>query len=207
MIKASGIYRVELGNGWFYVGSAKNLSMREGRHRSGLKCGKHKNIKMQNVWNKYQMFEFIILEECEINDLIVREQFYLNQYFNDPKNANLAPIAGSSLGVIYSDESKAKLSAANKGKTKGVPKSAEHRAKISAANKGVPKSAEQRAKMSARVVTAETRAKMSAWQIGRVLPAETRAKLSARVYSDETKAKMSASQKLRWAQKGKNISI
>jgi len=94
-----------------------------------------------------------------------------------------------------SAETRAKISAATKGKTLGKPKSAQHRANISAGRmgigKGIPHSAEHRAKHSAamrgRVVSAETRAKLSAAHKGRVNSAEARAKMSAAVklaYSD-----------------------
>lgn len=97
----SGVYRIELGNGWFYIGSAVNLRKREREHRSGLKRGKHCNIKMQNVWNKHNTFEFTILEECAIDDLIIHEQIYLDKHFNDEKNVNICSTAGSTLGVIF----------------------------------------------------------------------------------------------------------
>ena len=158
----SGIYRIELGNGWFYIGSAVNLHRRKNEHERCLKRTKHRNQKMQNIWQKYSVLEFKILEQCSVDQLIVREQIYLDKYFHNPKNVNLAPKAGSPLGVIRSAETKAKLSAANKGKVL----SAEHRQKISASSKG-------------RFVSAETRAKISDTQKGRVFSDEHRAKMVA----------------------------
>ena len=79
----SGIYRIDLGNGWFYIGSAVNLSRREAVHRSTLNHGKHSNIKVQRCWNKYRVFVFNVLEICEKSELISREQFYLDKYFNN----------------------------------------------------------------------------------------------------------------------------
>lgn len=143
---ASGIYRIDLGNENFYIGSAVNLKRRENEHRSDLECGVHCNRFVQRCWNKHQIFVFTILEKCAPDDLIMREQFFLDQHFDEPKNVNLCQTAGSCLGIKRSNETKAKMAAARKGKTL----SAEHRANISAAWKfRAPASAETRAKQSA----------------------------------------------------------
>ena len=160
-MKTSGIYRIDLGNGWFYIGSAVNLKQRENRHRSGLKCKNHDNGKMQNVWNKYGIFKFTILEQCRKNELLNREQFYLDQYFNDAKNVNINPTAGSMVGYTHTAKTLVKLSAASKGR---IP-SADTRAKMSAAGKGKSKSMEHRAKISeankGRKHTEKTKTKIS----------------------------------------------
>lgn len=68
-----------------------------------------------------------------------------------PKSAeHRAKLAEANRRRVVSDETRAKISAARKGKptTKGVPKSAEHRAKISAALMGHVESDETRAKKS-----------------------------------------------------------
>ena len=196
MNKCSGIYRIELGNGHFYIGSAIDIDKRKRDHRNDLKRGAHCNKRVQHCWNKYGVFEFTVLEECVKDGLIVREQFYLDQHCDNPKNVNLVSIAGSNLGHKHSAETRAKMSAAKKG----VPMSAEHCAKISAANKGRVWSAEHRAKMSAAKkgvpLSAEHCAKMSAARKGVPLSAETRAKMSAakkgKPLSAEHRAKMSA---------------
>ena len=162
MNKFSGIYQVNLGNGWFYIGSAIDLTRRKREHLRTLKFKIHVNSHMQNCWNKYSIFEFVILEECEITQLLLREQFFLDIHFDDPKNVNLQPIAGSCLGQVRSAETRAKMSAWQIGKVH----SAETRAKISAANKGKVHSAEHRAKNSAakkgKIHSVDIRAKISA---------------------------------------------
>lgn len=176
-MKTSGIYRIDLGNGYFYIGSAVDIARREKEHRSDLKHRHHYNSIMQNCWNKYGMFEFIVLELCAISDLLVREQFHLDQHFDDPKNVNMCRTAGSTLGRAASTESRAKMSVAKKNM------SAETKAKISAANKGKVNSDEARAKQSAaqtgRVFSAETLAKMSAAKKGKVHSPEARANMVA----------------------------
>jgi len=163
----SGIYRIDLGNGWFYIGSAANLKRRETEHRTELKFEKHCNKRMQNCWNKYGVFKFTTLEECDKSKLLKREQTYLDQHFNDQKNVNLALIAGNPmLGRKHSAETRAKMSAAAKLRA-SCSVSDEAKANMSAAQKlRAPHSAETRAKMSAankgRVRSAEACANMSA---------------------------------------------
>ena len=99
-------------------------------------------------------------------------------------------------GYVVSPEARAKISAANTGRTK----SPETRAKLSAASKGRKLSAEHRAKMSAaltgRTYSAEHRAKMSASASGKVRSAEHCSNISTalagRVQSKETIAKRAA---------------
>ena len=174
MNKCSGIYRIEFGNGHFYIGSAIDIDKRKRDHRNDLKRGIHPNRIVQHCWNKYGVFEFTVLEECEIPELLATEQVWIDKHFADPKNANLSPTAGSPLGRECSAETRAKMSAAKKG----VPLSAETCAKMSK-----PKSAEHRAKISAakkgRILSAEHRAKISTARKGKPLSAEHRANMVA----------------------------
>jgi group I intron endonuclease len=206
----SGIYRIDLGNGWFYIGSSSHLSKRKNNHKGDLVRGNHSNMKMQNCWNKYKVFEFTVLEKCDKSELLLREQLLIDIHFSDSKNLNLTPTAGSCLGYVASAEHRAKNSAAQKGKVA----SAETRAKMSAAQKGKVLSAEHCAKISAaqkgrqgRIPSAETRAKMSTARKGVKKSDEQRQKMSAwqigRVLSPETRAKISATKKLRREQMGK----
>jgi len=105
-------------------------------------------------------------------------------------------------GSHHTSETKAKLRAANLGKTL----SPEHRAKLSAAHKGRVVSPETRAKLSAaqkgKPLSAENRArlvKMCAANKGKPLSPEHRAKLGAaqigRKHTPEMRAKMSVARK------------
>ena len=101
-------------------------------------------------------------------------------------------------GCICSEETRAKIGAAHKGKKH----SAESKAKMSAAKKGRKLSAEHKAKIGAakkgRKLSAEHKAKMSKAKKGRKHSAESKAKMSkakkGKKTSAETKAKLSASQ-------------
>ena len=187
----SGIYRINLGNGNFYIGSASNLRRRKLEHIRLLKSAKHHNLRMQNSWNKYGLFDFSILEQCEKDLLAIREQVWIDQHFNDPKNLNIAPVANSTLGVILSESTRAKMSSAKKGKVY----SAEARANMSLARKGIALSSEHRAKLSAafkgRVYSAEARAKMSAAHKGK----------KRAPFTQEHRKNMSAASIARWARR------
>ena len=128
MIKI-GIYKIVSKNsGEFYIGSSQNLRKRELDHLSLLRNKKHPNRYLQSVWNKYQDLFFIVVEECSIEFLIEREQYYIDTLL--PKY-NLRSIAESNRGWNMPEESKLKISRANKGKTI----SKEHREAISNKNK------------------------------------------------------------------------
>jgi group I intron endonuclease len=73
----------------------------------------HHNHKLQNAWDKYKNnnFDFIILEKCEINFLIKREQYYIDLL---KPNYNHRKIAESNLGLKSSSETKNKISASLK---------------------------------------------------------------------------------------------
>jgi group I intron endonuclease len=64
-----------------YYGSAKNINKRWVRHKNDLNKNQHQNIKLQRAWNKYgsDNFQFIVLEECSFDELLITEQKYLNQ--------------------------------------------------------------------------------------------------------------------------------
>ena len=87
-MKNSGIYKIlNTRNNNFYIGSSKELKKRWSQHRSSLKHNTHINIILQRSWNKYgkDSFFFEIIEECDENTLLEREQFYLDTlspYYN-----------------------------------------------------------------------------------------------------------------------------
>ena len=112
----SGIYIIKTKiNNRYYIGSAINLYNRKHIHLTHLKNNKHHNSKLQRFVNKYGIdnLYFECVELCEKEDLIKKEQFYidtLNPYFN------IAKIAGSNLGIKITKEQSEKLSKLRKGK-------------------------------------------------------------------------------------------
>lgn len=135
MVKLCGVYRIELGNGWFYVGSSGDLKKRERQHSLDLKKGRHCNPQMQKCWNKYNIFNFQIVALCGLHEILLLEQVLLDRHHTHPKNVNVAPMASSSMrGRHHSEETKQRL----RYTSKMQPRSAEWGARISASKKGRP---------------------------------------------------------------------
>ena len=110
-MKISGIYKiVNKVNGKYYVGSSKNINYRWRRHKWELRLNKHTNDYLQRSWNKYSEnnFEFQIVELASENQLLEKEQEYLNEIKNEKdKCYNLNP---NSSGGNWSEYSKKKFS-------------------------------------------------------------------------------------------------
>jgi len=183
---ASGVYEiVNLMNGKRYVGSSGELEKRRIAHFSMLRLDTHLNGPLQYDWNEYgeTAFEFLIVGHCSPKGLVGKEQERMDMYDFDSLY-NLSPTAGSNLGFKHSDEARANMSAGQlrrEGNERrfGQVRSEETRARMSAAAKGKEKSDETRARMSIAQSnrSAETRAKISAAASN--LSIETRAKRSA----------------------------
>lgn len=77
-----GIYKItNLLNNKIYIGStSKSFNIRWGNHKSKLKDNKHYNKHLQYAYNKYgsDNFKYEILEVCLKEDLIKREQYYID---------------------------------------------------------------------------------------------------------------------------------
>ena len=80
-LEISGIYIITNSiNGKRYIGSSNCIRKRLWKHRSLLRHNKHENPYLQNAWNKYgeDNFTYSVLEECEIQVLLEREQYYID---------------------------------------------------------------------------------------------------------------------------------
>ena len=215
----SGVYAIRNKvNGKQYIGSAKSFKRRWYRHCEDLRNGSHHSTPLQRAWNKYgeSMFEFRILEITSPEHAVAQEQVFLNWLQPaDPKfGYNISPTANSSLGVKFSPETKAKMSAAQKGKAvseetrKRLSASAKLRTysaeiclRMSLVRKGKPQSKEAIARRAAanrgKTRSEESRKRMSAAQKGRKVSEESRVKMSAakQNMSRETREKIAAAQK------------
>jgi group I intron endonuclease len=153
----SGIYKIIcLTTNKIYIGSAVSISNRWYRHKWDLNNNVHGNTYLQKAWNKYQScnFKFEVIELCQKEKLIEREQFYID---NLKPEYNLLQVAGSRLGCklsektilklkskIYTEEEKAYMSACQIGKRH----SEETKVKISLSSKGRRKSKQHRENIS-----------------------------------------------------------
>lgn len=117
----SGIYKITNKiNGKMYIGSAVNISNRFSTHQYSLSNNKHKNSHLQSAWNLYgsEAFLFEILELVEKDQLIEREQYYIDLFNSSHREIgyNKAKLAGSTVGIKASVETRLKQSAARVGK-------------------------------------------------------------------------------------------
>lgn len=163
-----GIYRIDMADGRSYVGSSVDIASRWKDHYRKLLSGKHHSPKFQAVWNKYGSTAFFwsTIERCTADVLIEREQWWID---NSDHSLNIALKAsgGGPTGWHHTPESKAKISAANKGyQHTQEARAAMSRSSIgrSPPNKGIPHSPETREKLriaqSKNRHTPESRAKM-----------------------------------------------
>lgn len=183
----AGVYLIENTiTGRCYVGSAaRSFQSRWQKHKSDLKLNKHANVRLQRAYNKYgsEAFRFEVLATCPPEYAVKLEQFFIDTL----KPAyNISPTAGSSLGVVRSEDYKERLS---KSRT-GFKASDEFRQCRSEAMKGNTLGV-------GRKRSAETNAKIVAQQIGRKRSEETRRKIAAansrRTLSAETRQKLAQS--------------
>lgn len=120
MDKIIGIYKIQNKvNGHVYIGQSIDIRSRWFEHRGDLRYNRHINSHLQNAWNKYGEKNFIhkIIEKCDVSELDDREKYWISFYdsTNKCKGYNISPGGQCSHGT--SDETKAKLSLINKGKT------------------------------------------------------------------------------------------
>jgi hypothetical protein len=104
-----GIYCITIGPK-FYIGSAINFNKRMKEHTRKLGTGKHVNAYVQSSFDKYQTFDAEVMEFCSPSDLEAREQFYIDQWFDNDDCLNLRPDVKTMLGFKHSDATKKKLS-------------------------------------------------------------------------------------------------
>ena len=211
----SGIYEVvNTTNGKTYVGSAVNFVQRFGQHRWELRGGHHFNRHLQSAWKKYgeKSFVFSVIEYVSEQNLIEREQHWIDGYNVVDEGYNEAPVAGSSLGRRNTPEAKKRMSEAQL--RAGNRHTEEHKRKIGDALRGRSPTPQARANhaatqkrgaehhMTGRKLSAETRAKVAAAGVGRPKGKETREKLRqanlgennpnyGKSPSEETRAKQS----------------
>jgi group I intron endonuclease len=113
-----GIYKIVSTCGKVYIGSAVTLRTRFMSHRRSLQVNKHDNERIQNYYNKHSenSLSFHVIEYCDREKLIEREQFYIdafNPFFN------IARIAGATYGLKpwlnrkHSEETKQKIKQTN----------------------------------------------------------------------------------------------
>lgn len=99
----------------YYVGSAIDYKKRWRNHITSLNLGIHRNIHLQNAWNKYgaNSFEFLLVESfCNPTILLEREQYHIDfgKILGKENLYNINLIAGGFHGRKHSDITKSVMS-------------------------------------------------------------------------------------------------
>jgi group I intron endonuclease len=114
----SGVYFIiNKTNGHYYIGSSGSLRRRWIKHLSLLRHCKHPSPYLQNAWNRYGevSFEFKIVECCNVDICLVREQFYLDHPTSKLYNSSL--IASQTfLNRKHTEKTKIAIGNANRGR-------------------------------------------------------------------------------------------
>jgi len=177
-----------------YVGKGSNRRVLV--HNYDLSRRKHRNKRLQKIYDEFGPLPWSKVRENLSEQEAFETEIALIAYFGRDRLCNYSEGGTGPSGHIHSAETKAKISARNKGlkRTKeqreimsllrrGTKMAAEARAKMSAAGKGRKFSEEHRAKIGAahkgRKFSEESLAKMSRARKGRKIPDETRARMSS----------------------------
>ena len=196
----SGIYGIKNAlNGKIYIGSSNNIKIRWCNHKNALNHQRHDNGYLQRAWNKdgAGAFEFLILEECAVEMLAIREEAWIAYRKSTNRNVgyNLASFINGR--HIHSEETKRKISAFQKTRNH-TPMTEETKKRISQSNLGRKYSEEFKNKCRVR------RLGVSPAHKGKHFSEEARARMSAAQLKSWRSpiliAKISEAQKKHWAE-------
>jgi group I intron endonuclease len=184
--KSTGVYLITChGNGRVYVGSAANcFRHRWSIHKNTANKGQHANRIFQRNWKKYgaESFAFEVIEFCSREDCISREQHWIEHHdaANPEKGMNIAPKAGSSIGVKRTPE----MIAAHAARIRIIQNTPEFRAAAAEKTRSYYSPPEAREAPSTRIQvthgTPEFRAAASARAKKRFSTPQARSAMSAR---------------------------
>lgn len=135
-----GVYQIKsLFDNKLYVGCSNDIAQRWRHHRSQLRRGVHYNNHLQNAWNKYgsDNFEFSILEITTEDNILVREQHWIDVLNVVDEGYNISAVAERRAGHSWSEESRAKMR--GNTHTLGLRHTEESKALMSASRLGVKK--------------------------------------------------------------------
>jgi GIY-YIG catalytic domain len=104
----SGIYKIQcVVTDQVYVGTALDWQKRINQHLNRLQNNQHKNVELQQAWNKYgaASFDFGLLESCSVESLLEREKYWVSEFDSDINGFNRPWCLGSngflSHGKVY----------------------------------------------------------------------------------------------------------
>lgn len=102
-----------------YYGQAVNFKHRSSSHLRTMRMGRHKNPRVQSVFNKYGDPKIEIIVYCSVEDLDKMEQIFLDTYHGLPFCLNIDPVASSRKGYIPSEQQKRRQSESMTGRFAG----------------------------------------------------------------------------------------
>lgn len=200
-----------------YIGSTISFKNRWKCHRSLLRGGVHHSARLQHAWTKHgeENFWLEVLAECDELERADVEQHWMDSYqcYTQGVGYNMNPMAESCAGRKHTEETKAKIAKAHKGKVhseihrkrgaesqRGRTVTTETCRKLSIAGKGRIHSPEALEKMKESrkgfAHSDESKRKLSIAATGRVPSQETRLKLSeagmGRKWTESQRQKISA---------------
>jgi len=171
-----GIYKIKIGN-FIYIGSSKDLIKRKRDHLNKFKSNSHYNSKLQSAYNKYQNFEFEVIELCIPEERLNYEQKWIDSIWENKNCANLRKKAESPLGMKRSQES---IDKSVKSRA-GYSHSEETRKKISSSNMGriIPEETKNKISLTikAQMSCPERREINRKSQLGKTMSEETKGKI------------------------------
>lgn len=181
----AGIYQIRnVINNNIYIGQTSNLNDRRWNHFSKLRNKKHHTPHLQSAFNKYgeENFVFEPIVKCETHELDRLEQELINR-LNPAYNSIKIVLPGHPRGFKHSEETKRKLSNANKGRKPTL--FCIERARE--AHIGKPISAERKSRMKlfsvghkinlGRILTEEHKRKIGVAQIGKIVSEEVKRRI------------------------------
>lgn len=153
----SGVYAIiNKISGKIYIGSSYSLEARKARHYNELRRKIHRNVHLQNAFNKYgeKNLEWKILKLCKKENLLKEEQILMYKYNCTNRDCGYNIMLKSNCSIV-SEETRLKLSKMRKGKPssrRGVKLSEETKKKLSDSHRGFKHSEETKEKMSLRMI-------------------------------------------------------
>lgn len=94
----SGVYKISNNiDNRIYIGSTQCFKRRFTEHLKSLADNTHNNPHLQKFVNKYGIdsIKFEILEIIDLEDLLIKEQYYLDNFINFNRDFNICKIAGT----------------------------------------------------------------------------------------------------------------
>ena len=117
--KITGIYMIRnLKNGKVYIGQSVDIRSRWYKHKNDLRKKSHRNIKLQNAWNKYgeENFSFEVVLTCSKEELNSNEKYYVTKYNSYKEGYNMT--LGGNDNTSYPKEFGEKISNTKKNYSK-----------------------------------------------------------------------------------------